>query len=279
MKKPSIGVLIWVALVGCVLAGGSAAVATSSSGEVRVTYVGNAGFLITVGDHKILIDAMFDGFPGGYRLPANVKDALVNAQPPFDGVDLILVTHSHADHFDADMVRRHMEANPHAILVAGSQVTTQLADLGSRVVTVTAVTGKTDTTIQNGIRVQAIYLSHGVFPPGEPEIVNYGYVVTIGDVCFFHTGDIDPVTIGVETLRSYGLADKGIDFAFVPYFFLGGRDAAPEFVAAIGARFIIGAHYEYTMSPLVRGAILAAYPDAVVFARGRDLDSWVLPAS
>ena len=278
MKKPSIAGLVLTAVVGFVLAGSLAAPAASASEGVTVTYVGNAGFLVTVGSQKVLIDAMFDGFPGGYRLPANVEQALTSAQPPFDGVDLILVTHNHADHFGADMVRRHMEANPGAILVAGRQVTEQLADLGSRVVTLAAATGKTATTTQHGIGIQAVYLCHGAFPSGQREDVNYGYVVTIGDVCFFDTGDIDPATIGLATFRAYRLSEKGIDFAFVPYFFLGGRDAAPEFVAAIGATYVIGAHYEYTMAPLARSAILAAYPTAVLFASDHELDSWTMPS-
>ena len=32
--------------------------------KVNVTYVGNAGFLINIGDKKILIDALFKGFKG-----------------------------------------------------------------------------------------------------------------------------------------------------------------------------------------------------------------------
>jgi len=272
MRKLSSVLWVLSACIGCLLVGLSAAAA-----DVTVIYVGNAGFLVMVGSHKVLIDAMFGGFPGGYRLPANVEQALTSAQPPFDGVDLILVTHDHADHFSASMVRRHMEANPRAILVAGPQASGQLASLGARVVALAATAGKTATTTQNEIRVEAIYLSHGVFPAGEPEIVNYGYVVTIGDVVFLHTGDIDSATIGIETFRGYGLSSRGINFAFVPHFLLGGRSADPGFVAAIGAKYVVAAHYEYTMLPLMRAAILNAYPTAVVFASDHELESWTMP--
>ncbi len=254
---------------------GSAAVALSADPDVRVTYVGNAGFLITVRDKKVLIDAMFDGFPGGYKLPADVADALQNARPPFDGVDLILATHNHADHFSADMVRRHMEANPEAILVAGPQVAGQLSAFGTRVVPLTATAGNAATTTQNEIRVQAIYLCHGVFPAGQKEVVNYGYVVTIGDVSFFHMGDMDPDTVGMDVFRSYGLADRQLDFAFIEHFYLAGTYAAPDLVAAIAAKYILPAHYEYTTVPVLRDAILSSYPDAILFAN--ELDSWTLP--
>ena len=40
-----------------------------SENERSITYVGNAGFLINIGDKKILIDALFKGFEGSYELP------------------------------------------------------------------------------------------------------------------------------------------------------------------------------------------------------------------
>ena len=78
--------------------------------EVRVTYVGNAGFLIAVGDKKILIDALFSGFPGGYTLPEEIRDKMALGRPPFDGIDLALATHSHGDHFESGLVRRFLVA-------------------------------------------------------------------------------------------------------------------------------------------------------------------------
>ena len=75
----------------------------------RVTFVGNSGFLIAVGDKKVIINAFFEGFPPGYTPPANVRDLLVKAQPPFDNVDLIPVTHAHGDHFSAAVDHFHCQ--------------------------------------------------------------------------------------------------------------------------------------------------------------------------
>ena len=52
------------------------------SNEVRVTFVGNAGFLIMVNDKKILIDALFSGFSGDYILPREIQDKLALGLPP-----------------------------------------------------------------------------------------------------------------------------------------------------------------------------------------------------
>lgn len=45
-------------------------------------------------------------------------DALESGRGRFGEVDLVLVTHAHSDHFDPAAVRRHLDANRQAVLVA-----------------------------------------------------------------------------------------------------------------------------------------------------------------
>jgi hypothetical protein len=44
--------------------------------QVIVTFVGNAGFLITVGDKKLLIDATFRGYKDVYELPPDIQEKI-----------------------------------------------------------------------------------------------------------------------------------------------------------------------------------------------------------
>ena len=76
------------------------ACSSTSPTQTTVTYVGNSGFLVTIGESKILIDGIFTGFAPEYIQPAEIKELIANAQPPFDNIDLILVTHAHGDHFN-----------------------------------------------------------------------------------------------------------------------------------------------------------------------------------
>ncbi|HKJ81201.1 MAG TPA: MBL fold metallo-hydrolase, partial [Ignavibacteriaceae bacterium] len=94
--------------------------------NVEVTYVGNSGFMITIGDKKILIDALFKGSKGNYELPQQAQDKLTGAQAPFDDVDLILVTHAHGDHINPDMVKQHLENNPKAFIASTQQLVNAL---------------------------------------------------------------------------------------------------------------------------------------------------------
>jgi L-ascorbate metabolism protein UlaG (beta-lactamase superfamily) len=239
----------------------------------RVTFVGNSGFLITVGDKKVLIDAFFAGFPPGYTLPASVQDLLVNAKPPFDNVDLILSTHNHADHFDAAMIRQHMQNDPKTIFISTTQAVSQLDDLGDRVIAVDPVAGSPVNVEANGVQVEAIYLNHGS-PPNDPnEIFNNGYVVTVNGIKFFHTGDIG----NLNDVHQYQLADQKIDLAFISHFYM--QDGHMESVIRndIGARYIFPIHYHFTTPEFNAITIKAYYPEAIIFSA--ELESWFMPAT
>jgi L-ascorbate metabolism protein UlaG (beta-lactamase superfamily) len=254
---------------------GFPSLSAAPSGGVRVTFVGNAGFLITINGKKILIDAMFSGFPDGYQLPQDVQEALVNARPPFDGVDLILVTHNHGDHFDAPMVRRHLKNNPKARLVSTAQVAGQLADFGNRVIALAATKGKPAQTDVDGIQVQAVYLSHGSVPAGQEETVNFGYIATVDAIRLFHTGDVDVTGVDMTEPLSSG---KRIDLAFVAHFHFNEDSLSRKFIREwINGRYFFPIHYVYTNPALDRGKIKSLYPDAILFEK--ELQSWDMPIS
>lgn len=245
---------------------------TSSSG-VRVTFVGNAGFLIEIGGKKILIDAIFKGFEGDYLLPQDVQDALVNARPPFDNIDLILVTHNHGDHFVAPMVRQHLKNDPKTRLVSTAQVTGRLAEFGNRVITLAATKGKRAQTDVAGIQIQAIYLSHGFIPAGEEETINYGYLAAVDGVNLFHMGDGHVADIDMIAPLSPG---KPIDLAFIEHFYFNGDSLNAKFIKEwVGGRYAFPIHYQYTRPVFDRERVKSFYPAAIMFEK--ELQRWDMP--
>jgi hypothetical protein len=51
-----------------------------------------------------------------------VMDKVSNAEAPFNNVDLIIVTHAHAEHYDIQMIGKVMEKNPNAFAVISKEV-------------------------------------------------------------------------------------------------------------------------------------------------------------
>jgi L-ascorbate metabolism protein UlaG (beta-lactamase superfamily) len=241
---------------------------------LQVTYVGNAGFLVRMGKKKILIDGCFKGFQGAYQLPQEIQERLAKAQAPFEDIDLILATHAHGDHFDAGLVRQHLGSNPRTIFASTRQATASLQDLQGRILTFEALRGKVDRKEIAGIQVEALSLSHGATPPGRTEILNHGYLVSVGGQRFFHTGDIDPSQVPFQEFRAYGLPERRLDLAFIQHYCLGEEPADRRLVQeGIGARWIFPSHYHLTDPPLQPAAVLRSYPDAILFRK--ELDTWV----
>jgi L-ascorbate metabolism protein UlaG (beta-lactamase superfamily) len=244
--------------------------------EVRVTFVGNAGFLITVNNKKILIDALFSGYPGDYILPREIQDKLAFGRPPFDGIDLILATHSHGDHFDQGLMRRFLRYNPAAVFASTPQITALLHDLPGRVITFRPTKNKTVHKDIQGVHVEAVYLSHGAPATGKTEILNFGYLVTINGIKLFHTGDIDISQFSFAEFRALHLPERKIDLAFIQHFYLTDAPAERKFIQeGIAALYIFPMHYHYTVPPMSPAAVLKNYPAAILF--DAELQSWVMP--
>ena len=76
-------------------------------GEIVATYLGNEGVMVSYGEHKILFDPLYRNSYQQYELvPDAMEDALFAGEAPFDGVDVVFVSHRHGDHFSApDMAR------------------------------------------------------------------------------------------------------------------------------------------------------------------------------
>jgi len=245
----------------------------SSPSGVRVTYIGNSGFSVAIGGRHILIDAIFAGFAGDYQLPRNVRQALVEGHSPFDDVDVILITHHHADHFDAPMVRRFMDKNPKTRLVSTAQVTAQLGDLGDRIITLAAVKGKPDQMNVEGIQVKALYLPHSSpVAAGKVEDINFGYFVEVDGFRFFHTGDCVPRLIDMTVPPCPG---KSIDAAFVGHFYFKDDPVNTKFIKEwIHAKYLFAAHYAYSGN-VDRNKIKSLFPDVILFEE--ELQSWDMP--
>jgi L-ascorbate metabolism protein UlaG (beta-lactamase superfamily) len=229
-----------------------------------VTYVANSGVLIWAGGRKVLIDALFDDLPG-LVVPAAVRTPLVNGQAPCDAIDLVLATHSDADHFAPGPVVQCLEHNPQASFIGPPDTVAQLGALAGRTSSIQVAEGQRARLDVNGIQIEAMFLSHGARGP-----VNVGYLVSLGGRKFFHTGDVSTNDANAVYLQTLGLPADHVDVAFVPYFYLWPPD--PIASQGIQPRFIVPIHL---MGANVDwDSILRAFPNVVPLRSA--LDSWVV---
>lgn len=238
-------------------------IADSAFDGVRVHFIFNEGFLVTVGDRRVLIDAIYKGYAGGVLKP------ILESSPPFDGVDLVLATHEHNDHFDPELVLQYLLCNPETEFISTPNSIDAILALDSSVrARLTAIdlnAGESEQLTLADIGIEAVHLSHGM-----PGILNLGFIITIDEVVMFHTGDMDPAVVSISDLQSYGLPEKQIDVAFV-HDSLFAEEFHAHITKGIQAGFLIPMHF----GGQPPSGLENIFPNVVLFQEA--YESWVMP--
>jgi L-ascorbate metabolism protein UlaG (beta-lactamase superfamily) len=250
------------------IAADAGTLAPSPPGMIVVTYIANEGVLITSGETKILIDGLHRRYQRGYPyLPEPYRERIETAVPPFDGVDLVLVSHRHLDHFHPESVGRHLLRNPDARLVSSQQVVAEVekhfsdyATIQSRVTTVTPpLTERVAMTVA-GVDMQIIGAGHG--SGRHASIQNLGHLITLGGKKLLHLGDADADPAIFEKLR---LDEQGVDVAFLPMWFLTGEQGPQIVRDRIKPRHIVAVHMPASGADSAAAEIKRRFPEAVAF--------------
>lgn len=161
------------------------AVIASAQGDVIVHPIEHASFVLEAGDQRIA----FDPVGGADRSPA------------LDGVDLVLVTDIHGDHFDAGTLAAL--AGNGARIVAPAAVADRM---DPELAASTTVLANGETTTVDGVAIEAVPM-YNLTKAFHPKGRGNGYVLSLSGLRIYVSGD----TEGTREMR--GL--EGIDVAFV----------------------------------------------------------------
>jgi L-ascorbate metabolism protein UlaG (beta-lactamase superfamily) len=217
--------------------------AAKAAAGVKITYLANEGFLIDSAGKRVLIDALFrDGIKPYLTLPAQLREKLETAKPPFERLDLILASHFHADHFDPTAVATHLSQNPNALFVSTNQAVEKLksgaanfAAISERSRGLCPKEGERVSLTHRGVQLQILNVHHG---RGRP-IENLGLLWQIAGRKFFHIGDS---MANAEDFKNYAVLQDRLDFAFIPYWYFLDEDLKKAVRDFIRPRFIVLMH-------------------------------------
>jgi L-ascorbate metabolism protein UlaG (beta-lactamase superfamily) len=221
-----------------------------ASGQVALTWLGQAGFLIGGSGGVVAVDPFLSDHPGRL-LPAPVRPADLSF------VDAVLCTHEHLDHLDLPTVTALVAAAPQVKVIVPAPIAETAAAAGvPETALVPAVPG---TPVElPATTVHPVPACHGVdvadaynFGPVAGEYRYLGYVLDVGGMRVFHAGD---------TLWYEGMPERlralGVEVALLP---INGRDPVRErdnvvgnldhreaalLAAEAGARVVVPMHYE-----------------------------------
>ena len=100
-----------------------------------------------------------------------------------DGADVVLITHQHADHYDADHLRA-TTAQVHTIEAVAAVIREEAPDLADRLHVVAP-----GDTLDVGLPVEVVGERHAVIHPDLPRLDNSGYLLDVGGELVYHPGD------------------------------------------------------------------------------------------
>lgn len=228
-------------LASVLVAAGLVAVPVAvASGGAEITYLANEGFLLQVGETKVLIDALFPGIRGYPEPSEELRRALSSGRSPFDGVDLVLATHFHGDHFGAREVSEYLRANPGAQFISTEQaveaLVKEVGEVPENARSIYPKEGETLSVTIDGVELTLFNLHHG--RDRRPPVQNLGFLVDLGGFKILHIGDTE---VGIEEIRALELGKLGIDLALLPAWYLTEPRWRPA-VAEIGAGRIVAMH-------------------------------------
>lgn len=202
-------------------------VVSAKQEQAEVQYLGNTGLLVDYQDQQVLFDPFFHNHFNTYQLvPEATREAIFSGQPPYDSVEMILVSHAHGDHFDAADLVKYLQGSPNTCLVAPTQAVEQLQkQAGFKQISdqIHAIgLAYQDQPVEltlGGIVVEAVRIPHAGWP-GRAEVSNLVYRVTLNDdITMMHMGDADPDDVHFKPLQSHW-EKLTTNHAFPPYWFL-----------------------------------------------------------
>ncbi|HSX24738.1 MAG TPA: MBL fold metallo-hydrolase [Candidatus Andersenbacteria bacterium] len=163
---------------------------------MNITKIGHCCFYIKENGVGILTD------PGAWS----------TGQNSLSGIDIILITHEHADHFHTDSIKEVLKNNPDATVVTNSAVSNLLKEQG---IACEIIEDGQQKTIQ-GIEIAGYGKDHAVIYKTIPVVMNTGYFIANK---FFLPGDafVNPGVpieiLGMPMIGPWMKLSESIDWA------------------------------------------------------------------
>jgi L-ascorbate metabolism protein UlaG (beta-lactamase superfamily) len=136
---------------------------------MTITKLGHCCLVLDINGVKMLTD------PGSYT----------TAQNDLTGIDIVLITHEHGDHFHAESVAAVLKNNPHATVVCNNAVAALVKK--DNVAPAVTIVGDGESVSIKGVLIEGFGKDHAlVYPPNMGLCENTGYMVANA---FYFPGD------------------------------------------------------------------------------------------
>lgn len=228
-----------------------------------VRHVANSGMLVDVSGRRFLIDAPIrDGIPPYATSTVADRSLLESARGTYAGVDAILITHWHEDHFSAEAVAAHLANSPRTILVSSPEVIERVRSVApslaaAQVRAVLPMPGQSQSVDVGGLTIHVLRIRHN--PTRRLPEQHVGFLIG-GATPVLHVGDADPKADNFALLAAL----PPVDLAFLPFWYLSDADNRRMVAEAIRPRRVVAMHVPPGDAAKVGDALRAGAGTAVL---------------
>lgn len=190
------------------------------SASNKLIYISNAGVLIQLKDRKILIDGLCRSNNPIYKDPSpEIAQKIKRGIPPFNDLDLMLITHEHSDHFDPVSVDEFSKNNPGTVILSTPKVISELRTYDSEgmnkkqanLIEFNFDLHQKKTLNIHGIKIRILSLAH--MGKDQEETQNYAYLIEYG-LKLLHVGDAWAIP---ENYKELNLVSERINCLIAPF--------------------------------------------------------------
>ena len=173
---------------------------------------------------------------GGVKLMTDPGSFTIEAQEKITGLDAIVITHEHQDHFHIDSVKKLLQTNPNATVVTNAAVGTLLEAISIRHIQV----GDGESAEVKGIKIEGFGKNHAPIYQTMGLVENTGYMIADR---FYFPGD------------NFHAPGKAVDVLALPVAgpWMKMSDAI-DFAKGVKARTAFGVH-DAMIQPFFRGFV------------------------
>lgn len=193
----------------------------------KITYICNAGVMVELDDHKILIDGLCNSALPLYKNPpAEIREQIISGMAPFNNIEVLLFTHHHSDHFDPVSTAFFLKQNQNALVISSPEVIARLNcqipnTENGRLIAQDLPLGDSGDFQIKGLKIQALAMRHD----GKEyhDVLNLAYLIEAADKRILHVGDAKPIAENffTENYLTLNLTAENIDLLLAPFPYVG----------------------------------------------------------
>jgi L-ascorbate metabolism protein UlaG (beta-lactamase superfamily) len=196
--------------------GGARALLNTTLDGVALAWLGQAGFALRYGKLRIFLDPyLSDYLERKYRGTNKPHERLMPAPihtQEVERLDWVLCTHQHSDHMDPDALPILASKSPACRFIVPKASQEHLLNLGVPEKQIAGIDAGERILLSSECSIVAIPSAHETLEKNERGEYRYlGYLIRVGSLALYHSGDTIPYSGLPERVRTYP-----VDLALLP---------------------------------------------------------------